>query len=811
MSESPWTQISLEDIETNPNNPRKFFDQESLEQLAQSIREVGILQPLVVVPVRDKEGNLTPRYRLICGERRYRAAKLAGRVAVPVSVKHMTPVQEAEIMLIENLQRKDLGPVEEARAYQELLSQHDYTQEALGEKLGVSQAHIANRIRLLELPDTVKENISRGIISASHGKVMAGHKNVPAEILEEATKAITENNVPVARTSDTVRRLVAEKGMPLYDHWHYDKKPQFKTGKGSSCYECEHRAIGIYAQEEQPYCMSKECWDAKQAEAIEKQVKKAEKADTVDISKLNYTQYEYWSEGSSEYDQSECRDCIKRKRGEGRESYFCLDPACMKKKKAAMSKQKNKAARDAFQEELQKISELADSHVYYRYPVSQELTVTLDRQALMYLAAQILGSVDQMGDRKVTVYKYLKDNYGLEHDVLKRGAYGMLNNEWEIFRSLLATLDERQLLSVIFEWPAVARGLQGAEGWFLHQVLDYMPQREPAPAGEQEQEAETTAAESVQDPVKALMGRSIRTHYNTGGVVINVIGPRGDGSYTINYKGPNDKGKHFSILNDISVKDGVVFLRDGIPLTILDEPDPGPGEDIQPESPWKRYLDKQGHELFVSNCGFGNDFSTVWRYPGGDFNRVINPDMPIMDTLEEAQQNLDIYALKNGLKQVLPPGDNQAPPEDSQPEEEESEPDKSAEPAEPRRYLDDRGRDLFVASTGDEYGTFWKTPLLGGMHRVKSPAMPMVKTREEAQANLDAYAEKKGFKLVTEEPSENVLAALEVDDADPAWKEALEGLTDEELQQVIKREARPSAKSKLRAEARRRAKESGAA
>jgi len=465
--------IAINYITPNPNNPRKNFDDESLRELAESIREHGIIQPLVVKYGGIEGGGLM--YRLICGERRLKAAKMVGLDRVPVVFQdeEITPAEEALKMLIENLQREDLDPIEEAGAYQRVLEEFSYTQEDLATKVGKSQGHIANRLRLLELPETVQENISRGIISASHGKVLAGHKNLPAAVMEKAVEAIANDNVPVSKADNMILRLVAEKGLPLFDN--YRKKPEFKSGKGSECYACEHRAMGkdmyVSGDNEQPFCLNPECWERKQEEAQQEALKADEEQNLVDISKLSYTQYEYWNNGTDSYDQSECRDCEHRKKAIGKgDRYYCLDPACMKKKKTAKTRADNKSKNDAFQVELQDIAEMAKSKVDTMLYNSPDGALVIDRTSLIYLAAQVLSNVGEWHDRKVTLYKYLKEKYGWNNDVLKRGSWGLLNNDWEIFHRLLETLDERQLLEVIFEWPAVARGLKGAEGWFLQQV-----------------------------------------------------------------------------------------------------------------------------------------------------------------------------------------------------------------------------------------------------------------------------------------------------------------------------------------------------
>lgn len=461
--------VPLDYIEPNPANPRKNFDPAAMEELAQSIREVGILQPLVLVERGDK-------MMIVAGERRWRAAQLAGLASVPALVMDLTDAQVAEIMLVENLQRKDLDPIEEAQAYRALLEGHGYTQEALAEKIGVSQGHIANRLRLLELPETVRENISRGIISPSHGKVLAGHKNLPAEMLEKAAASIAEKNVPVAKAAHEVTKLVAATGLPLFNHWR--DKPLFKLAYCLK--DCKYKAMGTSYEgaPEYPYCMNRECWERKQAEAERDLIEKAKKAgkEFVDIGKLNYDQYEYWTEGAKDYDQAECLTCEKRKLGKWQDEkaemarFYCLDPACMRKKRAAKTREENKAKKTAFQEELAEAQKLAGAWVEGTYYDDLEGAALFERPALLYLAAQILGNCDVTYGRDIALYRWCKERFGWKDEVLRRRNWGMLVDQWDTMLKLLETLDDRQLLQIIFEWPAAAMGMKGAAGWFLKQA-----------------------------------------------------------------------------------------------------------------------------------------------------------------------------------------------------------------------------------------------------------------------------------------------------------------------------------------------------
>ena len=161
-------EIPVGDLDTNPDQPRQTFDDESIAQLADSIRDQGVLQPLLVVPFNGG------RYRIIAGERRYRAGRLAGLETLPCIVKDIDVVRQMEIALIENLQREDLNPLEAAKGIQALMKQCGYTQEKVSTRLGKSRPAVANLLRMLTLPDEVTEMVRDGLLSAGHARVLAG-------------------------------------------------------------------------------------------------------------------------------------------------------------------------------------------------------------------------------------------------------------------------------------------------------------------------------------------------------------------------------------------------------------------------------------------------------------------------------------------------------------------------------------------------------------------------------------------------------------------------------------------------------------
>ncbi len=183
--ESGLQQIAIGELDPNPEQPRRTFDDESIAQLADSIREQGVLQPLLVVV----SGN--GRYRIIAGERRYRASRLAGLETVPCIVKDLDITRQMEIALIENLQREDLNPMEAAKGIRALMQQCGYTQEKVSVRIGKSRPAVANMLRLLTLPDEVSEMVRDGLLTAGHARVLAGLESREDQ-LRLATRAVAE-------------------------------------------------------------------------------------------------------------------------------------------------------------------------------------------------------------------------------------------------------------------------------------------------------------------------------------------------------------------------------------------------------------------------------------------------------------------------------------------------------------------------------------------------------------------------------------------------------------------------------------------
>ncbi len=168
--------VSLADLVPSPFQPRRLFTEEALTDLVESIREKGVLQPLLVRTTR----TLNARYEIIAGERRYRASKLAGLSEVPVIVKEFDDQATLEVALIENLQREDLSPLEEAEGYKRLLQEFDYTQDALAKVVGKSRSHVANMMRLLDLPITIKHLVENKQLTTGHARALLNAENAEA-------------------------------------------------------------------------------------------------------------------------------------------------------------------------------------------------------------------------------------------------------------------------------------------------------------------------------------------------------------------------------------------------------------------------------------------------------------------------------------------------------------------------------------------------------------------------------------------------------------------------------------------------------
>lgn len=162
------TTLPIEQIVPNPDQPRRSFNEEALSELAASIREKGVLQPLIVRPY----GGEPPVYQIVAGERRWRAAQAARLHDIPVIIRDFSDTEVLEIAIVENIQRADLNPIDEARGYRQLIERFGHTQEKLGEAMGKSRSHVANALRLMQLPEEVQVMLAEGALSVGHARAL---------------------------------------------------------------------------------------------------------------------------------------------------------------------------------------------------------------------------------------------------------------------------------------------------------------------------------------------------------------------------------------------------------------------------------------------------------------------------------------------------------------------------------------------------------------------------------------------------------------------------------------------------------------
>lgn len=195
-------EIPLNQLRANPYQPRKAFDEESIKELAESIRQHGIIQPIIV-------RSVLKGYEIIAGERRFRASQYCGNTTIPAVVKSFSDQQVMEIALIENLQRENLNAMEVAVAYQGLMDQFQLTQEELSLKVGKSRSHIANFLRLLSLPDEVKEYVSRGTLSMGHARALVGLKD--SAMIKQLAKQCIDHEWSVRDLENAVQQLDKKK------------------------------------------------------------------------------------------------------------------------------------------------------------------------------------------------------------------------------------------------------------------------------------------------------------------------------------------------------------------------------------------------------------------------------------------------------------------------------------------------------------------------------------------------------------------------------------------------------------------------
>lgn len=194
--------LKISEIEPNHNQPRREFDEEALNQLAESIKTYGLISPILVKPL------FGGGYQIVAGERRYRACQIAGLTEVPVTIRELTDKETMEIALIENLQREDLNPIEEALGYKALMDEYDLSQEAVADAVGKSRSAVANTLRLINLPDKVAQMVKSGKLSAGHARALLALEDKKA--MEDLADEIVNSDLSVRQVEKLVKQSKAK-------------------------------------------------------------------------------------------------------------------------------------------------------------------------------------------------------------------------------------------------------------------------------------------------------------------------------------------------------------------------------------------------------------------------------------------------------------------------------------------------------------------------------------------------------------------------------------------------------------------------
>lgn len=223
MEEKRVMEIPIENIVPNPYQPRRIFSHTALEELSYSIKSYGILQPITV---REKEG----KYELVAGERRFRAAKMAKLETIPAIINNMSDESSAVLALLENLQREDLNFIEEAMGYENLIREHNFTQQQLAEKLGKNQSTIANKLRILRLSDEVKIKLVENNLTERHARALLKLPN--EDLIKDVVDKIIKNELTVKKTEKLINDILEE----LKESHETDKKGNIKGTMGIRIY-----------------------------------------------------------------------------------------------------------------------------------------------------------------------------------------------------------------------------------------------------------------------------------------------------------------------------------------------------------------------------------------------------------------------------------------------------------------------------------------------------------------------------------------------------------------------------------------------
>jgi ParB family chromosome partitioning protein len=355
----PGTEVPIAAVYPNPDNPRKRFDEAEMEKLIASVKQLGVLAPILCVPDGD-------RYRIVDGERRYRAALAAELERVPLIVRDLTPEVEFEAMLTANIQRADLDPIEEATAFKVAVDR-GWKQEQLAVKLGISQAQVANRLRLLKLPESIQENISREIMNPSQALMLVKVAHKP-EMIKELAKKL--DGVPVAASEEIIDSYIRNQcySTPLCPSVSW-REPKFDPDK-EGCVKCPERVLAkIKGEKQHPFCMDKECWEKKQSDAGAAEMREkvtaalGEDAPAEILKLCNLTNYASLGGKIKPEDCEPCEHITPAINYANQVVTICRNPECFQGKLAKVQeaeKAERQAEKQSWEDRIQELTTLAD-------------------------------------------------------------------------------------------------------------------------------------------------------------------------------------------------------------------------------------------------------------------------------------------------------------------------------------------------------------------------------------------------------------------------------------------------------------------
>lgn len=659
-------ELLISAIRPSPLNPRKHFDDGSLKELAESIKAHGILEP-IVVRYSDDTG-----YEIVCGERRWRAAKLAGLSYVPVRVLEKIDDRKAlELALVENLQRQDIDPIEEAEGYKQM-QEMGYKQAEVAAKVNRSPEAVSNAVRLLKLPDNVRKAISGGRLTVSHGKALLSSIDCPALFDAQVERALEGSSTKELEEIRPALSVLAARNKAVYMY----------TSLSEACNGCNNRR--------KDYCLDPACNAAKREEARQKAVEEL-KAKTgssgddkrvIDIEDLHYGQYEDLGMFCASGCRKDCEHRVPAINHKNEMTEVCLDPNCHRALRAKQTKEENKSRRA-------KLREFRDN------ALAQMDTLDLSDELAALVAHSIIAGTKKDCLRDAIAHLGLSVT---DKDIAS--SYGGISDAqcWEILtalgtRTLIRLAAECKLRDEINDCIVYANSNHPRINWLLKKAKELRAQAKPIKAGPEITPSRdcnacmtdpddcpqlpadgspcpmfTAAASGYEDgetpePVKPIEGFDV--------TAFKIFDASLKGKKVLLKKGHVWANHTGTVLAEISTIIGhrLLIKLDGIPnqktvifsikeIEVLEDGlETGESETTSPSPTFTVYTretsDQRPEFIYVSQ-GIGNTddpWLIVYRSLSGGEHRI--KSIPMSDTKEAAQKLLDEYAAKKKWKVAM--------------------------------------------------------------------------------------------------------------------------------------------------------------